>query len=88
MKKHNRNYQRLTVHLVNPEKKNDFQNTYTFDDVPTEGDARHTIRTMLQNSTESDTSMSNRIRKAYYNGKEFIYRADRPDNTSNGWIIK
>ena len=84
----NRNYHRLTVHLKNTERKKDFVNTYTFNDIPTEGDARHTIRTMLQQDTETDLSMSNKIVKAYYNGKEFIYRTERPESTSNGWIIK
>lgn len=86
MKKNiNNNYQRLTVHLVNPEKKNKIQNTFTFNGVASEGDARATIRTMLQLPTESDVDLSNRIRKAYYNGKEFIFR---PEETHNGWVVK
>jgi hypothetical protein len=89
MKKHiNRNYQRLTVHLVNTEKKKDFQNTFTFYHIPTEGDARVTIRTMLQKPSESDVALANRIRKAYYNGVPFVFRTDRSDETANGWIVK
>ena len=84
----NRNYQRLTVHLLNTMKKKHFVNTYTFNNVPSELEARHTIRTMLQNDTESDESMSNRIVKSYYNGEPFIYRTDKYASTSNGWIIK
>ena len=89
MKKHiNRNFHRLTVHLVNLKKENKFVNTYTFKDIPTEGEARNAIRIMLQNVSEDDAAMQNRIRKAYYNGKEFIYRTERSDSTANGWIIK
>jgi hypothetical protein len=89
MKRHiNRNYQRLTIHLVNPEKKKHFQNTFTFNNIPSEGEARMTIRTMLQRPSETDAALSARIIKAYYNGEPFVFRTDRPDETANGWIIK
>lgn len=86
----NRNYHRLTVHLLNKERKNDFVNTLTFDDIPNENEARHVIRTLIQGDTESDAAMEARIVKAYYNGKKFVFSPthQNSEHTRNGWIIK
>jgi hypothetical protein len=84
----NRNYHRLIVHLINFKKEKYFTNTFTFNNVTSEGQAREVIRMFIGNSTTGDADLSNRIRKAYYHGEEFTFRTEREDQTVNGWIVK
>lgn len=84
----NRNYQRLTVHMINFKKEKHFPTTHTYDNVQNENEAREIIRIMIGNLAVSDEDLARRIHKAYYNGEPFVFKTERNEETQNGWIIK
>ena len=94
MKKVNPNYQRLTVHLHNPEKKKEFKTTYTYDSKPnstpitTVSEAISAAYIMHSDGMETMEAFAKRIRKIVFNGKEIQLLHETNSHTDNGWLVK
>jgi hypothetical protein len=84
-----RNYQRLTVHLVNFKKEKNFAATYTYKNIPSLKDAITVVHTLHSEPTDVAADLARKIKKVVYSGNEIpvFHNADHSE-TDNGWIVK
>lgn len=78
------NFQRLIVHLFNPEHKKEFKTTHVYYDVHDEREAIRVIWAMHSEVTDNNHDMSRKIVKATYNGKPITAFAKPTDDR---WLI-
>jgi len=83
-----RNYQRLTVYLNNPEKKGDFKTTYTYNGIQSVGEAITTVYAMHSDTADNYQDLLNKVKRVVYNGKPIDLFSQANSYTNNGWIVK
>jgi hypothetical protein len=88
MKKQNSNYNRLTVHLFNTERKKDFQTTHTYEDIKSESEAIRIIWELHSLPSDNAHDMSRKVIKAVYNSKPITAFKNEAVHTKNGWVLK
>jgi hypothetical protein len=84
-----RNYQRLTIQLVNLKKEKNFATTYTYKNIQSLKDAITLVHTLHSDPTDNAADLARKIKKVVYNNIELqVFHNAEHSETDNGWIVK